>query len=70
MVTNTESPDALLTPAQAAALIGISPDTLGQWARDGVLPSQRTRPGGHRRFRRSDVLALIQAAVESTAAAS
>jgi excisionase family DNA binding protein len=65
-VTNTETPDELLTPGQAAALIGITPDTLGDWARKGVLPFQRVRPGGHRRFRRSDVDALIKAAAEDS----
>lgn len=53
-------PDELLTPQQAAALVGIRADTLSQWARDGRIRSTRTRAGGHRRFRRGDVLAMVQ----------
>lgn len=60
-MTNTDPPDELLTPGQAAALIGIDRDTLGAWARRKVLPFQRTRPGGHRRYKRKDVEALIRA---------
>jgi len=51
--------DELLRPDIAARLIGITPDTLRRWANDGVLPTQRVRPGSHRRYRRSDVEALI-----------
>lgn len=69
MDTSDPPADDWLTPRQAADLIGITPDTIRKWARDGVLPSQRVRAGSHRRFRHSDVVALIQSG-ESTAAAS
>ncbi len=36
---------------EAAALLGVHPTTLRNWADQGELPSQRT-PGGHRRFQR------------------
>ena len=71
---NTPDPpaDEWLTPRQAAALIGVTADTVRKWANDGILPSQRTRPGGHRRFLRSDVDALVSsgAAAEPASAAS
>ena len=51
-------PDDLLSPAQAAALIGVSVDSIRRYANAGSLPSQRT-PGNQRRFRRSDVDALL-----------
>lgn len=56
------STDEWLTPQQAAALVGITADTIRKWANSGVLPSQRVRPGSHRRFLRSDVMALLAAA--------
>lgn len=60
-MTDTPSPpDELLTPQRAAARLGITADTIRRWANDGVLPSVRTRPGGHRRFRSADVDQLIE----------
>lgn len=47
-----------LPVSAAAALIGISGDTLKRWERAGRISSFRT-PTGHRRFRRDDVLALL-----------
>lgn len=44
----------------AAALIGISADTLRRWEKAGRISSVRT-PTGHRRFKRDDVLALLEA---------
>jgi len=56
-----------LTPAGAGELVGLHPDTISDYARSGRLPSRRT-PGGHRRFRRSDVLALLTADAPTEAA--
>jgi excisionase family DNA binding protein len=39
----------------AAELLGVHPATVRIWADNGDLPSRRT-PGGHRRFRKADVL--------------
>lgn len=39
---------------EAAAIIGVHPATIRNWAQQGELPFRRT-PGGHRRFRRSDL---------------
>ncbi len=40
---------------QAAELLGVHPATVRTWADKGDIPSRRTA-GGHRRFRRSDLL--------------
>lgn len=52
------APDQLLTPADVAALAFVDPKTVSRWARAGKIPFETT-PGGHRRFRRSDVEALL-----------
>ncbi len=44
----------LLTPGQVSALFQVNPKTVTRWAASGRLASVRT-PGGHRRFRESDV---------------
>jgi excisionase family DNA binding protein len=49
-----------LPVSAAAALIGISADTLRRWEKAGRIASFRT-PTGHRRFRRDEVLALLEA---------
>ncbi|NUS74205.1 MAG: BldC family transcriptional regulator [Corynebacteriales bacterium] len=50
--------ETLLTPAEVASLFRVDPKTVTRWAAAGRLPSLRT-PGGHRRFRSSDVYALL-----------
>lgn len=50
--------DSLLTPGQVAAMFHVDPKTVTRWAHAGRLGSLRT-PGGHRRFRESEVLALL-----------
>ena len=40
---------------QAAEILGVHPATVRNWADKGDLPSRRT-PGGHRRFRKNDLL--------------
>jgi len=49
--------DNLLTPRQAAKLLGVHLQTLRKWDKAGSLKAIRT-PGGHRRFRRSDIEVL------------
>lgn len=44
--------------SEAAALVGVHPDTVRSWVDKGKLVALVT-PGGHRRFRRSDVEALL-----------
>ena len=48
--------DDLLTPKQATKLLGVTIQTLVNWERAGTLVSIRTK-GGHRRYRRADILA-------------
>jgi len=43
----------------------VDPKTVTRWARDGRLTSVRTL-GGHRRYRESEVLALLRAAHSSS----
>jgi excisionase family DNA binding protein len=50
--------DALLTPAEVAALFRVDPKTVTRWARAGKLTSLRTL-GGHRRYRESEVRSLL-----------
>jgi len=44
----------LLTRSEVARILGVSPNTVTRWAREGRLPSQVTL-GGHHRFLRSVV---------------
>jgi excisionase family DNA binding protein len=53
--------DDLLTPREAAALLGVRTTTLARWARDGLLKPAVHTPGGHRRYRRGEVLAVRKA---------
>lgn len=53
-----DSDDLLLTPAEVAALFRVAPKTVTRWAQSGKLASIRTL-GGHRRYRASDVRALL-----------
>ena len=54
-----ETPDRLLTPGEVAALFRVDPKTVTRWAASGRIGSIRT-PGGHRRFRESEVKALLE----------
>ena len=50
--------DELLTPAEVAEIFGVNSKTVTRWADSGRLGFIRTR-GGHRRFRRSEITALL-----------
>lgn len=52
--------DEWLSVQQASALVGVSPATLRRWSDAGQV-SVFTTPGGHRRFARSTLLALLPA---------
>lgn len=50
--------DRLLTPGEVAVMFRVDPKTVTRWAAAGRIGSIRT-PGGHRRFRESEVRALL-----------
>ena len=56
MVTMTEE---WLSLSEAADLLGVHPSTVRLWSDKGVLPVHRTQ-GGHRRYKRSEVLLWAQ----------
>ena len=56
----TESHERLLTPREVAGLFRVDPKTVTRWADEGRLSSVRTL-GGHRRYRESQVLSLLEA---------
>jgi len=49
----------ILTPNQVAELMMVSPATVRQWASKGLIKALTT-PGGHRRFRMSDIVLFAQ----------
>lgn len=51
--------DPLLTPAEVAAKFKVDPKTVTRWAQAGKLSSVRTL-GGHRRYKQSEVEALLK----------
>lgn len=61
--TNQHTPphpgDDLLTPGEVAALFRVDPKTVTRWATAGRVTAIRT-PGGHRRYWRSEIRALLQ----------
>ena len=56
--TRTHEAEALLTPAEVAAMFRVDPKTVTRWAKSGKLTSIRTL-GGHRRYREAEVKALL-----------
>lgn len=51
-------PEILLKPAEVAALFRVDAKTVTRWAQAGKLSSIRTL-GGHRRYKESEVRALL-----------
>lgn len=51
--------ERLLTPGEVAQMFRVDPKTVTRWASAGRIGSIRT-PGGHRRFRETEVVALLQ----------
>ncbi|GAB2846711.1 hypothetical protein GCM10027176_58010 [Actinoallomurus bryophytorum] len=50
--------DELLRPREVAALLGVRTATIARWARQGRLSPLLT-PGGHRRYTRASVRAVL-----------
>jgi excisionase family DNA binding protein len=51
----------LLTPAEAARKLGVTPNTVTRWSRAGKIAAIQTM-GGHRRFRRAEIERLLREA--------
>jgi excisionase family DNA binding protein len=49
----------LLTPGEVAEMFRVDPKTVTRWAAAGRISSIRT-PGGHRRFRETEIKALLR----------
>jgi excisionase family DNA binding protein len=49
----------LMMPNEVARLFRVTPKTVGEWEQAGKLAAIRT-PGGHRRYPRADVEALLR----------
>lgn len=52
--------EKLLTPGEVATLLRVDPKTVTRWANDGRISRLKT-PGGHSRFRESEIRALLTA---------
>lgn len=57
--------ERLFTPAEVAVMLRVDPSTVSRWHRRGRLAAILT-PGGHRRFRESDVCALMRPSESNT----
>jgi excisionase family DNA binding protein len=55
---SVETAERLLTPGEVALMFRVDPKTVTRWASAGRIGSIRT-PGGHRRFRETEVRALL-----------
>ena len=64
MSAQTVDHEPLLTPGEVAALFRVDPKTVSRWAKAGKLSAVRTL-GGHRRFRESEIRALVAASPEA-----
>src|ERR671921_711401 len=62
-VQSAPAPEALLTPAEVAALFRVDPKTVTRWAKAGKLSSIRTL-GGHRRYRADEVKRFLEGAMK------
>ena len=63
-----EQRDALLSVAQAAALLGVHPNTIRAWTDAGRLTAFRINSRGDRRFRKNDVERILVEDAPSVAA--
>ena len=56
-----------LRSAEVAAILQVSPKTISRWARQGLLPYQRTL-GGHRRYPEAAIRELAASLVQEVRA--
>ena len=47
--------ERLLSPGQAASILGVHRDTIAVWVGRGRIPCATQTPGGHHRYRAADV---------------
>ena len=66
MATDTQNISRWMSLGEVSKALDVNDATLRQWADRGRLPVYRT-PGGHRRFLRTDVEALIQGTLSTAA---
>lgn len=50
----------LLGVREAADILGVHPQTLYRWCEEGLIAYVQMTPRSRRRFRRTDVLALLE----------
>ena len=55
-------PKVMLRTSEAAQLLGLHPNTVRRWSKEGILKSYRISPRGDRRFKREDVDDFLQEA--------
>ena len=58
-------PEVLLTPSEVAGLFRVDPKTVTRWAKAVKLTAIRTL-GGHRRYRESEVKALMNSFIQDS----
>ena len=58
MTDTVHEPEKLLTPSEVAAIFRVDPKTVTRWAKAGKISAIRTL-GGHRRYRETEVLSLL-----------
>lgn len=54
----SDMPTALITPQEAAMMLGVGTRTVARWADDGKLAVAKLTDGGQRRFDHDTVAAL------------
>jgi excisionase family DNA binding protein len=69
MTAQSHDTETLLTPAEVAAMFRVDPKTVTRWAKAGKLSSIRTL-GGHRRYRESEVRALLSGGIPRQSSAN
>ena len=65
MTRTVPQSESLLSPSEVATLFRVDPKTVTRWAKAGKLTSIRTL-GGHRRYRESEVRALLEGNTNAT----
>jgi len=69
LTLSSSAPEKLLTPSEVATLFRVDPKTVTRWAKAGKLTSIKTL-GGHRRYRESEVRALLKSTLGNSSANS